>query len=722
MPFYKLSSPIPNFMANMFPLHQAWHRILRVLLLLLLISVPAFASDTQHMIPVSLQERVQQAEMVVEGEVIRQESFWDARQENIYTSNIIKVYKSFKGEVRAEELEVITEGGTVGLKKHVFSTALKLKRGQQGLFFLKRQQLLQRTPGNLPLSTRAYASEQGFVRYNIADRTANGVFDRYSSVQELYKAVSERTGQQFRVVSENQRLKAATTQNAQQQEQSVMAPVVTSFSPKVASAGTGTVLTITGTGFGSSRGNGFVEFRNADDGGQTFVKPLPSEYISWSNTRITMYIPSVMQDEGTAGSGTIRVTTNDGSSFTTLQPITLEFAYSNIDFNNKSFRPILTNQNGAGGYTIYYSESMESRLAAKEGFRRAVNTWVCVSQINWTIGGLTSRNTAADDGFSVVRFASQSTVGEQVLARTISRYEGCASRVTNDTLFWVSEFDMEINSDIDWQYGPGGPGSRQFDFETVILHELGHAHQLGHVNLERAVMFYAIESSRLERDLSQLDIRGANLIMEKSAGENSCNEPPMVPNPNGECNLAPEILTLEAQFNSSNAVQVLWTSRGEQQVREYIVQRSQDGVTWENVGTVAGRGPSNNDLDYTFTDPDPLRNQSYYRLEVVYNSGDPAFSPRVVVVNSADLRVLRYYPNPIGGGNTQLTLSYLVSRSGNMTVQIYDSRGQEVRSYQLSFSSGTSAYNIDLQGLAAGIYFLKWKEGGRNGTERIMVL
>lgn len=708
-------------MAKVFLLTHACLRTALSLLLLLLLSPFAFASDTQHMIPLSLQERVQQSEMVIEGEVVRQESFWDARQENIYTSNIIKVYKSFKGEVKAELIEVITEGGTVGLKKHVFSTALKLKKGQQGLFFLKQQQILQRTPGgNLPLSTRAYASEQGFVRYDVENRTARGVFENYSSVQELYDAVSEKTGQQFRTISENQKLKATSVQNGQKQEQNTTAPIVTTFSPTVASAGTGTILTINGTGFGSSRGNGFVEFKNADDGGQTFVKPLPVEYISWSNTRIRMYIPSVTQDQGTAGSGPIRVTTNDGSSFTSATQLRLEFAYSNIDFDEKSFRPRLTDQNGAGGYTILFSESMDSRLAAKEGFRRALNTWVCVSEVNWTLGGLTTINAASDDGSSVVRFASQSTVGESVLARTISRYEGCASRITNDTLFWVSEFDMEINSEIDWQYGPGGPGARQFDFETVMLHELGHAHQLGHVIIPQAVMYYAIEFARLERDLSPLDIRGAELVMETSTVENSCNVGPIVPNPNGECNLAREILTVEADFTSSNAVEVSWTTRGEQQVDNFIVQRSPDGVTWEDVGTVAAEGPSETDLFYTFTDPDPLREQSYYRLEVVYRSGESSFSPRVIVVNPSDLRVLKFFPNPVGGENTQLTLRYLVSRSANMQVQLYDSKGQAVQDYKISFSSGTSAYTIDLEGLAAGIYFLRWQEGNRSGTERIM--
>ncbi|AKD02726.1 IPT/TIG domain-containing protein [Pontibacter korlensis] len=703
-------------------------------LLLTLFASYTFASDNQHMVPLTLEERVQQAEMVIEGEVVRQESFWDARQENIYTSNIIKVYKLFKGEVQTELVEIVTEGGAIGLKKHVFSTALKLRQGQQGIFFLKRQQLVQRTPGKTALSTRAYGSQQGFVQYDVKNRTARGVFENYANVQELYDAVTKKTGKKFRTVTENQKLKVSAVQESQKQNQSApLAPVITSFSPAVASAGTGRILTINGTGFGNTRGEGHVEFRNADDGGQTWVRPLPTEYISWTNTRITMYIPSVMQDEGTAGSGPIRVTTNDGSSFASVTPITLQFAYSNVEFDDKSFKPILTEQDNAGGYTILFAQSMDNRLPAKEGFRRAVNTWVCVSEINWKLGGSTTINAAADDGSSVIRFASQSTVGESVLARTISRYEGCAS--SSDTLFWVTEFDMEINEQIDWQYGPGGPSSQQFDFETVMLHELGHAHQLGHVNLPRAVMYYAIEYARLERDLSSLDIEGAELVMAHSLEQGEtldeflCRDMPgpIEPSQSSECNLAPEVLTLEAEFTTSNAVLVSWTTRNEQDIDNFIVQRSSDGVNWSDVGTVESEGPSNGgELQYTFTDLDPLRNQSYYRLEVVYQNGESSFSPRVVVLNPADIRVLRYFPNPVSGqgsqNGSQLTLYYLVNRGATMQAQLYNAKGQIVKEYELNFSTGVSSYTLDLSSLAAGIYFLKWQESNQSGTEKILKL
>ncbi|PRY14876.1 putative secreted protein (Por secretion system target) [Pontibacter ummariensis] len=684
-----------------------------LLFALLLIASRLMAQDNPHMVPLSLEERVQKADIVVEGEVISQQSFWDARHENIYTSNIIRPYKSFKGNTNSERIEVITEGGSIGFKKHVFSSALELRPGQQGVFFLNRQQQMQRTPGNTGTSTMAYGSQQGFVRYNLHEGKAYSVFDSYNSVQALYKELTEQTGQDYRTLAENKALKSipALEHTQQQKQASPQAVTIRSFSPQIASAGTETVLTINGSGFGRTRGEGAVEFLNADDAGQTFVQPLPSAYLLWTDTQIKVYIPSATLTGGTAGSGPIRVIDSSGNVAVSEVPIVIEYAYSNIGFDNKAFQPVLLDRDGLGGYSIHFAPSIMSRQPAREGFRRAMNTWICVSEVNWRIAEPTLKDVAADDDLSIIRYASPSVVGAGVLARTISRYEGCAS--STDTLFWVTEFDMEINSSIDWEYGPAPPEDREFDFETVMLHELGHAHQLSHVILPRAVMFYAIEFARLYRDLSLPDVTGASLVMARSLGENFCGETPMARNLDGDCNLSIEVYTIEAEFTSPNAVTVLWTTRNEILIDEFIVQRSVSGVEWEDIGVVASNGPNPGELTYTFVDNAPLPEIAYYRLKVVYNNTSFSFSPRVRVINPASIRRLRVYPTLVNQGNNGeglVYLTYIVETNAYLEFLLYDMKGQLVRTFDLTFTNNNTPLSIDLSGLAGGMYVLKWQE------------
>ncbi|SIT88471.1 T9SS type A sorting domain-containing protein [Pontibacter indicus] len=699
-------------------------------LLLSVISFAAHASEDLHMVPIPLEERIKAADIIVEGEVVAQRSFWDARQEFIYTAHTVRLFKVFKGELQERQVEVITDGGTVGLAMHTVSSALQLRKGQQGMFFLTKGAPTGIAASAAAVITKPYGSRQGFVRYDVAQGTAADPFNQYKSVQEVYKSVTSRMGRQYKTVLANEKLESGIkAQLKQESTQATQAVVVAGISPTRTSAGTGAVLTITGTGFGNTRGNGFVEFPNADDGGTTLVRPYASDYLSWTNNQIRVIVPSYTQTGGTAGTGRVKVTANDGTSGISAATLVIEFAYSNVvaEGGNTPYQPALIDANRSGGYTIQFAPSLQSRAAAQEGFRRAVNNWVCTTNVNWIIGATTTTENAADDGRSVIRFAPPSVTGQSVLARTISKYRGCVSinGTRRDTIFWLTEFDMEINSNISWQYGPGGPSANQFDFETVILHELGHAHQLGHVILPNTLMHYNIARQKQIRDLTPPDIAGANLVLNRSLSPPICGgRSPMIPKLDGDCNLASEIFTFDASFNSSGAVNVIWTTSRETGVARFVVQRSPDGQQWENVGEVPVTGQAG---DYTFTDSDPLPRRSYYRLRVVYTDNTEAFSGRVQVLNPSDLRVFKVYPNPIGlTTNTDgtpsetLRIEYLVRSSSDISMQLYDLQGRLVRDVKATVTDGTDVVEINVADLAAGTYVLRWSEGSNSGVTKVV--
>jgi hypothetical protein len=700
-------------------------------LLLLAISFPTHASEDLHMVPIPIEQRIKASDYIVEGEVIAQRSFWDANKELIYTSSTIRLFKVFKGAVTEKQIEVITDGGTVGLTIHAVSSALQLRKGQQGLFLLKKGARTGVSGTANAVLAQPYGSRQGFVRYDLEKGTAADPFNQYQTVQEVYQAVTSRTGQQYKSILHNEQLEQAGIKAEQfkNSTQATQAPVIASFNPARTSAGTGAILTITGTGFGNSRGNGYVEFPDADKGGTVLVRPFPSEYVSWNNTQIRVQVPSFGQSGGTAGTGRIKVTTNDGVSTTSAGTLVIEFAYSNVvaQGGNTPFQPSLINANNNGGYTIQFAPSMQSRAAAQEGFRRAVNNWVCTTNVNWTIGASTTIESAVDDGRSVIRFAASSVVGEEVLARTISRYRGCVSisGTRRDTVFWLTEFDMEINNSISWQFGPGAPSSSQFDYETVILHELGHAHQLGHVIMPNTLMHYNIGRQRQIRDLTAPDIAGANLVLNRSLSPPACGgRSAIVPKLDGDCNLASEIFTFDANYASSGNVDVIWTTSGEQGISRFVVQRSADGQQWEDIAEVPAAGRASN---YTFTDTDPLPRRSYYRLRVVYTANADAFSGRVLVINPSDLRTFRVYPNPIGlttnangtPGET-LRIEYLVRSTSQLSLQIYDLQGRLVRDVEVSVYDSMDAIEIDVSDLAAGTYVLRWSEGRSSGATKVV--
>lgn len=70
-----------------------------------------------------------------------------------------------------------------------------------------------------------------------------------------------------------------------------------------------------------------------------------------------------------------------------------------------------------------------------------------------------------------------------------------------------------------------GIGSGQYDFYSVALHELGHAHNLGHSMDDNKVMFYTIDSSEIKRNIDLGSLTGGNYSVSISLDSIGCSIP-----------------------------------------------------------------------------------------------------------------------------------------------------------------------------------------------------
>lgn len=676
--------------------------------LLLLTSSTAWAQSVCQLIPLSLQERMQAASMVLEGKVISQRSFWDNQHQNIYTTHQIEVYKVFKGTAPAS-VEIITEGGQVGLDLHVFSATLQLKPQQQGVFFLQ--------PSAPPMVQPylVYGSLQGFLEYNPAQKSARDPFRQYASIaQDLYPALRQYTGAGYKTIGYNAAL--ADTTKTPTAHQRRLIPLITNFSPAVLRAGTGDVLTITGTDFGSSRGKGYVEFRNADDGGRSFIQPLPTDYLAWTDTEIKVKVPTNGIDFGTAGSGTFRVVNADPATATSPAPLQIIYAVSNVVYKDEargiteqSFLPRLIDQNGQGGYTFKFGASFENNKSALQSFKRAMNEWSCTTGMNWNTVPRAAISGSADDGVNSVRFANTGDLPANVLGRCISRYKGCLSGSSGT--FWVKEIDLEFMPRPDWQYGSAPVLAQQFDFESVVLHELGHGHQLSHLILPRAVMHFGVARGQQARILNPLsDIAGGAFVLNLSTAQSFCNKNPLEPRSPTDCAILVELLELSAEYRAAdNTVLLEWQTDGEENVVEFVVERSLDGVTFTAIGTVPATGNQQTPRSYQFTDPNPAPMLAFYRLQLRRSSGRSGFSDLAEVKGPVFESQLA--PNP--GGQTTF-LYYDAPAADLLQIQMFDALGRRVATFSVNVEPNVRRYPITLPTVGAGLYFLRYQ--GITGT------
>src|SRR6185295_4616365 len=129
-------------------------------------------------------------------------------------------------------------------------------------------------------------------------------------------------------------------------------PVITNFSPTNVSAGTGTLLTINGSNFGTSQGSGYVSFRNADMGGSAYTGVTePLYYQSWTDTQIQILVPGDAM-VSSIGTGNIRVTNNNSETGTSTLSLTVDFNRFEVIWGGAIIPTILYDDNNAGGYTF----------------------------------------------------------------------------------------------------------------------------------------------------------------------------------------------------------------------------------------------------------------------------------------------------------------------------------------------------------------------------------
>jgi Secretion system C-terminal sorting domain len=166
-----------------------------------------------------------------------------------------------------------------------------------------------------------------------------------------------------------------------------------------------------------------------------------------------------------------------------------------------------------------------------------------------------------------------------------------------------------------------------------------------------------------------------------------------------------------AQYNEG-AVDLIWGTEFEEDNRDFVVQRSADGMVWETIGAVAGNNTTNNAQNYSYTDHKPLTGISYYRLMQVDADGDIEYNS-VLSVSSSDIEPFTVYPNPANNNFSIYTKSKKMER-----VVLTDMVG---KSFDVDYTTTSNGVEIDCSNYAAGVYTLTVVTNGTAQSQRLII-
>ncbi|MEM1000603.1 MAG: T9SS type A sorting domain-containing protein [Bacteroidota bacterium] len=146
-----------------------------------------------------------------------------------------------------------------------------------------------------------------------------------------------------------------------------------------------------------------------------------------------------------------------------------------------------------------------------------------------------------------------------------------------------------------------------------------------------------------------------------------------------------------------------WTAEREVDTDFYLVERSEDGMTWEFLEQMDATGNVQDPTWYQTEDLNPYFGRSYYRLKSFGLDGHAEYSE----VQTVDFEVptvgeLLLYPNPTEGKVT------LAGSAQELTVvRVFDVLGQEVTPRVTQQLMDETHLELDLGALSAGIYLVK---------------
>lgn len=175
-----------------------------------------------------------------------------------------------------------------------------------------------------------------------------------------------------------------------------------------------------------------------------------------------------------------------------------------------------------------------------------------------------------------------------------------------------------------------------------------------------------------------------------------------------------EVRVFDIKKAGSDKVLLSWTGNSETNLNYYTVERSRDGVSYEEKAIFWGNLNSDSNQHYSFIDKGLAKGSYFYRLKTVNNDGSYRLCATDIVNFNDENKQLQLviFPNP-SGNEIKVTLpdSWLLEK---VTFEFYNASGQLVAKQTNSSAGKTKILNIAT--LPAGVYVVKASGANENAA------
>lgn len=181
-------------------------------------------------------------------------------------------------------------------------------------------------------------------------------------------------------------------------------------------------------------------------------------------------------------------------------------------------------------------------------------------------------------------------------------------------------------------------------------------------------------------------------------------------------------VSVQASPAGSNTIKVKWGVVAQSNNAGFTVERSQDGLHFQAVASVAPQADNPGMTTYYSIDDNTVTPgvTYYYRIRQMDLDGRVGYSRIVTArLNLDNLQYLHIKPNPVSG---TLRWEAGAAKPQNLQVNILDARGRLLKQKKVHALAGHNQYAIEITGFTQGTYLLQVvAEDGNVTTEKFIV-
>jgi hypothetical protein len=179
-----------------------------------------------------------------------------------------------------------------------------------------------------------------------------------------------------------------------------------------------------------------------------------------------------------------------------------------------------------------------------------------------------------------------------------------------------------------------------------------------------------------------------------------------------------ELLNFNA-FLEDSKVKLTWTTATEINNDYFTVERTLDGISFEEVLEMPGAGNSFTPLTYIADDNNPELGVSYYRLKQTDYDGKFEYSGMVEVENNYMSSMSMYEVAQVD--NSKVVLKYQLGSEVRYDLYVYDITGKIVKHDVVYAEEGVNQYELDVKAYQSGTYFISLQNNDEIHSDKFII-